>query len=435
MAPNRVRVLLALLFAAGLAQAPGRALLAVYVEAVLHQPPLLTSTLIATHLLCGGLFALAGGAVSDVVSRRVAVLVGLTTGIFGSAALVIQAPAALVTVAVVYGLASGFHSTGGQSYLMAAVARRRLGTATAAYFITGTASQAVGAFLAGQAADAVGFAPVGSAAVGLGAFVVLAGALWLPSGEARGGGLTTASGSDARRLPPAEAAAVRAAMHSPGFGSQTPSPATPTPTLAGYGDLLRRPDVLALGALRYLPTTAWGIASLSFPLLIFRAGGTAGIVGVFGMVSLLAASGAQLATGRAVDRLAGRGATSGSARPLVAPLAAAILVVALGAALMGTTVPGLFVLGTLWAMAAWALSTTMPPLIHELGAGQDDGRLVALTHLLWSAGMFTGTLAAGALLDLHYALTFLLAAACLGAALAVALWFARTPHAVSVAPG
>ena len=78
-------------------------------------------------------------------------------------------------------------------------------------------------------------------------------------------------------------------------------------------------------------------------------------------------------------------------------------------------------------MSAWALSTTMPPLIHELGAGRDDGRLVAFTHLLWSAGMLTGTIGAGLLVDRHPAAPFHLALICLTATLFAALRFVRLP--------
>jgi hypothetical protein len=85
-------------------------------------------------------------------------------------------------------------------------------------------------------------------------------------------------------------------------------------------------------------------------------------------------------------------------------------------------------------MSAWALSTTMPPLIHELGAGRDDGRLVAFTHLLWSAGMLTGTLAAGVLIDRLPAAPFLLALVCLAVTLAVGL-FGFRPRAAGQRAG
>jgi MFS family permease len=327
----------------------------------------LTSTILAVQLACGGLFALAGGAVSDLISRRVAVLVGMTTAICGAALFAVRSPALLFALAVLWGLASGFQSTGGQSFLMAAVSRARLGSATAVYFVSSTASAAVGAWLAGTAADRWGFRAVaaGGALLGLGALLLAA-----------------------RFLPPLGSDATPSSPSSPGRGRKPASdPRLVAWTWQGYAVLLGRPDVLALGALRYFPTVAWGAASLTFPLLVFRLSQSNATVGLYSMVSLLAASGAQLLTGRQIDRLR-------SARSLVVPL----------------------------TMSAWALSTTMPPLIHELGAGRDDGRLVAFTHLLWSAGMLSGTLAAGVLVDRLPAAPFLLALACLAVTLAVGGW-------------
>jgi MFS family permease len=387
--------LLAALFAGGVAAAPARALLPAYVESVLHQPPVLTSTILAVQLACGGLFALAGGAVSDLISRRVAVLVGMTTAICGATLFAVRSPALLFALAVLWGLASGFQSTGGQSFLMAAVSRARLGSATAVYFVSSTASAAVGAWLAGTAADRWGFRAVaaGGALLGLGALLLAA-----------------------RFLPPLGSDATPSAPSAPDRSRKpAPEPGLVAWTWQGYAVLLGRPDVLALGALRYFPTVAWGAASLTFPLLVFRLSQSNATVGLYGMVSLLAASGAQLLTGRQIDRLR-------SAGSLVVPLSGAILLCAALAALSTGSLIGLFVSGTLWAMSAWALSTTMPPLIHELGAGRDDGRLVAFTHLLWSAGMLSGTLAAGVLVDRLPAAPFLLALACLAVTLAVGGW-------------
>jgi MFS family permease len=369
------------------------------------------------QLAGGGLFALAGGAVSDLVSRRAAVLVGLTTSILGAALFAVQAPSLLIAVAVLWGVASGFQSTGGQSFLMAAVSRTRLGSASAIYFVSGTASSAVGASLAGMAADRWGFRVVAAGGAALGLLALLLAARFLPPLGADGAGrsgapLTSATGRrDIRR----------------GLAAWT---------WKGYADLLGRSDVLALGALRFLPTVAWGAASLTFPLLVFRLSQTNTAVGLYGMVSLLAASGAQLLTGRQIDRLT-RGAipgVAGGARRLVVPLTAAILVAATAAVLTSGSIAGLFIAGTFWAMGAWALSTTMPPLIHELGDGRDDGRLVAFTHLLWSAGMLTGTLAAGILIDRHPAAPFVLAAVCLAITLAVGLRFTRLPLPLPLPP-
>lgn len=403
--------LLAALFAGGMAAAPARALLPAYVESVLRQPPVLTSTLLSVQLACGGLFALAGGAVSDLVSRRAAVLVGLTTSLAGAALFAVQAPSLLVAIAVLWGIGFGFQSTGGQSFLISAVSQARLGSATALYFVSGTASNALGASIAGIAADRFGFHVVAAGAALLGLTALVLAVLFLPPlGE------DTPSAGGGRIVPPRRR----------GVGAWT---------WRSYADLLRQPDVLALGALRYFPTVAWGAATLSIPLLVFRLSQTATAVGLYGMVSLLAASVAQLVTGRQIDRLTrglgkggagpGRGGHSGS-RSLVVPLTGAILLSATGAALLSGNLPGLFVTGTCWAMSAWALSTTMPPLIHELGRGRDDGRLVAFTHLLWSAGMLSGTLAAGVLIDRHPAAPFALALVCLVITLAVGFRFSHS---------
>jgi MFS family permease len=392
--------LLAALFAGGVAAAPARALLPAYVESVLQQPPVLTSTILAVQLACGGLFALAGGAVSDLVSRRAAVLVGMTTALCGASLFAVQAPAVLLFLAVIWGVAAGFHSTGGQSFLMAAVSGTRLGSATAVYFVSTTASTALGAWMAGIAADRWGYQVVAAGGASLGLLALLLAMRYLPP-------LGTDRTPDGQRPTPRE----------PGAGHAW--------TWHSYSGLLARTDVVFLGALRYFPTVAWGAASLTFPLLVFRNSQSNTAVGLYTMISLVAASGAQLLTGRQIDRL-GRGGRTG-ARRLVVPLSGAILLCAALAALSAGSLPGLYLAGTLWAMSAWALSTTMPPLIHELGAGRDDGRLVAFTHLLWSAGMLTGAIGAGLLVDRHPAAPFLMALVCLIVTLFAALRFVRLP--------
>ena len=141
-----------------------------------------------------------------------------------------------------------------------------------------------------------------------------------------------------------------------------------------------------------------------FPLLVYRLTQSEATVGLYGTVSLVAATAAQLATGRAVDRV--------GARVLVVPLCVAILLCSILAALLHTATLGLFVTGTLWSMFAWGLSTTVPPLMRQLGRGVDDGRVVALMHTLWSMGMLSGMIAAGELIELTPRAPFLFAAGC-----------------------
>ena len=158
---------------------------------------------------------------------------------------------------------------------------------------------------------------------------------------------------------------------------------------------------------------------MTVPLLVFRlAGGSAAVLGAYGTVSLLCAGGAQIATGRLTDR------RQGEVRPLLAPLTGGIVGAAIltAVAVAAGSLVGLFVAGTLWTMTAWALSTTMPPLIRELGGPQGSDRLVGLAHTMWSAGMLSGTLSAGALIEVSPVAPIVVALACLLTALVCAVW-------------
>ena len=271
---------------------------------------------------CSAIFALVGGVVADRVGRRAALVIGLILAISGAFLIVAETPWHLLALAVIAGTSAGFVSTGGQSYLLAVSPVQRLGTATAAYFLGRTASQALGAYAAGLAAAFAGFHAVGFTSGGLLVLVALAALRWLPR-------------EPVVQRKPAPAQGWRRRWD-----------------IAGYSRLLRRADVLALGAMRYFPTTAWGTASLMFPLLVYRLTQSEATVGLYGTVSLVAATAAQLATGRAVDRV--------GARVLVVPLCVAILLCAILAAVLHTATIGLFVTGTLWSMTAWGLSTTVP---------------------------------------------------------------------------
>ena len=301
---KRTVVFIGLVFAAGVAASPTQALLAAYVDGFLRQPPRLTAAVNAIKMACSAIFALVGGVVADRVGRRAALVIGLILAISGAFLLVAETPWHLLALAVIAGTSAGFVSTGGQSYLLAVSPAQRLGTATAAYFLGRTASQALGAYAAGLAAAFAGFHAVGLTSGGLLLVVALAALRWLPREPVV-----------QRKPAPAQAGWRRW-------------------DIAGYSRLLRRADVLALGAIRYFPTTAWGTASLMFPLLVYRLTQSEATVGLYGTVSLVAATAAQLATGRAVDRV--------GARVLVVPLCVGILLCAILAAVLHTATLGLF---------------------------------------------------------------------------------------------
>ncbi len=66
--------LILLSFGTGTLSSPVRALLSVYVEAALHQPPSFTATLLSVQLAVNGVFALVGGALADTLGQRRAYL-------------------------------------------------------------------------------------------------------------------------------------------------------------------------------------------------------------------------------------------------------------------------------------------------------------------------------------------------------------------------
>ena len=68
------------------------------------------------------------------------------------------------------------------------------------------------------------------------------------------------------------------------------------------------------------------------------------------------------------------------------------------------------------AASAWSLSTTMPGLLQLIGREGEKGRIVGMAHLVWSAGMLTGNLGAGKLIEWGPSLPFGIAVAfCMGA--------------------
>jgi MFS family permease len=250
---------------------------------------------------------------------------------------------------------TGFVTTGGQSYLMAAVPRERMGMAGALYFLSGTLGISLGSRAGGSLAEAWGFAVLGQAMLLLAAIVVLGAAVLLPD--------------------------------PPGAGPIGRRPSA----VASYVRLLGLPRVRLLLWLRYLPTCYWGAATHVLALLVFRVTHSTESAAVYAAVSLLFAAACQLFTGRWCDR-------AGPRRPVLVTATG----VALSAALTAFAVDrlwSLLLLGTLGAGAAWSLSTTMPRLIHDVAPEGEQGTLVGAAHLAWSAGMLTGILGSALLVD------------------------------------
>lgn len=374
--------LLVVWFANGLLWGPLTTQLPVYVDAVLHQPPILTATVQTVQMACGGAAALLGGLLADLIGIKRTLLLGCAVAVAAALQFYAAAPALLLGLAVFAGAALGWQSVASQAYLLAALRGRRLGMGAAAFFLGNTIASSLGNWAAGRALDGLGFPPVIA--------VILAGVILLALGAAL-------------FLPP------------------LPRPRKAEPigrVLAGYAGLLRRRDVQLLAGVRYLTTVYWGAVTLLLPLLMFRLTGSKAAAGTYAAVSLAAAAVATIVTGRLSDRIGRRG-------PALT-LTALIVLDALGLARAAGGVTGLFAFGVLGTAAAWSLSTLIPGLIDEVAGAEEKGRAVGLMHAVWSLAMLSGSLVGGALVDAWRPLPFLVVAA--GTVVAVALMTALLRH-------
>lgn len=362
-------VLCALSFFAGFAAAPYQSLLPVYVEADLGRLPLFTAYLRAVTLGLGGIFALVGGRLADVLGLKRTLLLGLAGG--GLNGLVFHSAdvAALTVLVLVTGASQGPLSTAGQSYLIAAAGRRRLGLGGALYFLSGTGGNAVGSFCTGLVKHTWSFPRLGTAMVAVMAGVVAAGVLFMPS----------------TRVP--RAAGVRRERLA---------------LWSSYRPLLARREVHLLMGLRLAITGFWGMASLALPLLVYRVSGSAATAAFYAAVSLSVAAAGQLLTGLLRDRF-------GRTRPLVAS-ALGIVVAAACLAPSADSVAGLFTFGTALTATAWAVSTLVPSLIDEVAGPGEKNRVVGLGHMVWSGAMVVGSLVGGWLVEVSPGLPFALGA-------------------------
>ena len=380
----RDRRFLALLFVSFLISflnAPRYALLPVYVEADLARSPLFAAGLRSTFLILGGVIAILAGRLADRWGAKHVYVVGTVGPLLAGAVFLTGDPASLAALCLGIGVTTGFDSAGGQSYLISAVGAERIGTASAGYFIGNTLGTALGNLIAGPIADAEGYANLGRYAIAGTVALILVAYLVLPNIE----------------------------VHRP-EGKEEESR---TPFAA-------RREVWFLLGLRYLPTAYWGAVTLILPLLIYRLSGSNASVSTFSAVTLCVAAVCQIATGHLCDKI-------GRWRPIFVATTLETAS-ALGLALYCDSITGIYIFGTLAAASAWSLSTTMPGLLQLVSRPGERGRLVGLAHFVWSAGMLTGNLGGGRLIDEDPSLSFYISVGLMIGALvcAMGLWRENT---------
>lgn len=361
---RRLTTFLVLTFFTGVLSAPVSSLLPVYVEATLRQPPTFTSTLLAIQMGMTGLFALVGGALADQLGQKRALVLGTLGLPLAASIFLLRDFWVLALVVVGLGITNSLSTVAGQAYLLASASARRLGGFTAYFYLGNTLGGALGNFVAGPAAQSHGFEMVGGVGVVAAVALVLVFLRFLPA-------------------PPA--------------GPSRP-PAEPRVLLRSYGRLLRSGNVRLIGLMRYLPTSFYGATGLLVPLLVFRLSHSVAVVGYYATANLLLASLTQVSVGRLIDRV---GPTT-PARVLTALLPALALVLALGSGTLAVVIAA----GIVATSALWSMSTVIPSLVRAATEPVVQGRALGLVHLLWSAGMLTGTLVAGSLSVLNPGLPF-----------------------------
>ena len=344
----------------------------VYAETILEETPLFAALLRALPIGLGGLSALIGGTLSDRFGRKPAILIGITGAVVVGTLFTTKTPLFIWGILCYEGIASGFKTAGGQTYLISAVPSNRLGWATGWYFINMTVGSAVGSAIAGEVIDRIDYSVFGIGAVALAGLLFVGACFFLP----------------------------RLAGHSSGTQRKREGLWKSTLNVAAYLDLSRRRNMQMLIGLRVFPTYYWGSVNLLMPILIARIAGVKA-TGYYGAMSLLFAFGCQLAVGRICDAIGHR------TPALVAN--ALVTLLAFGVAFFHDSLIALEVFGILGAGAAWSLSTTIPRFINEFTEPHEKGHGVGLTHLAWSTGFLLGYVASGFLINFSVHVPFIVA--------------------------
>ena len=371
-------VLLLLQLMGGMMLMPQRTFFPVYL-AELGYSAVLISTLAAGNQLMGLIASLIGGTLSDTLGRKWTFLAGEAGFLFGSLIFVSSNPGWIAVLWAISGFGLGLHTLGGQSYLIDAAQENSLGVLSALYNWGYTVGGALGSPAAGFLLDRWGFGAFGAAMVLLYLATLAVNLLALPQTPR------------ARRGRAAQA------------------------KLFGYGEIARRPSVVMLSLLRFLPTLYYGMASVLIPLLFISAGASKGVIALYATVSQVVAALAQIVTGRAADRL-------GIRRPTLVILTALVVGI-MGIAAAPRQLGTLTIFGSLSTAAAWSLSTLLPLWTASVTPMHERGRVLGWVHLWWNVAMIAGAMAAGPLLNRWISLPFVIAGTLNLATIALAVAF------------
>lgn len=358
-----VLLLLFVQLLAGVIISPMRSFFPIYATEQLAYTAAAASAIVAAGQLVGMIVSLIGGTVSDSIGHKWTLALGLAASALGALLYLAGASWLVTTLWIVGVIGLTFITLGGQSYLNAAVGKANLGALSALYNWGFTLGGALSSPGAGWLLDLHGFGALG----------------WALAGFSLAGAVT------AGLLPRQQ----HVAMETKG---------TALRALTSYGGIIRRPIILVLGMLRFLPTCYYGMAMVLLPLLVKAHSGSNTAVAMYTTIMLIVASLAQIVAGRAADHWGRRTPTLITYGTLIAAT--------IGATFFSDVLWGIYVFGILGVSAAWALSTLMPTLVADAAPVEEHGRIFGVLHLLWNAGMIVGSLIGGALLEIAAGLPF-----------------------------
>jgi MFS family permease len=338
----------------------------VYLQEQLGLAPELIGALVSGALVAGMVAAVFAGALSGMLGSKWVLVCGMTLSFVGAAAFLVHAPWAVAVLWFAGGAGLALITVGGGSYLTRLSARGSLGVLASIYMLSFTAGGVIGNPVAGVIIERRGFGAFGLAELAVIASACVIAVLFLADLKDRS----------------AEPISVRAFW-------------------AGALPMIRRARVRLLMGLRGLPTIFYGMLTVLVPLLLNNLTGDKALVAAYGTSTLVLASAAQLAAGRAADRLGGRVPT------LVAY--SAIILSGIGLAVTAGTVWGLFAFGVLGVAAAWSLSTLMYVWVGDGVAKPEHASTFGLLHAVWSVSMIVGSLLGGWLVSTAAGLPFLVA--------------------------
>ena len=346
-------VLLLLQLMGGMVLMPHRAFFPIYVQDLGYGPTQI-SLLSAMGMALAMVASLVGGTLSDRLGRKWTLLLGNVGFALGGVLFLTPSLGWLGTLWGVSSFCMGLHTLGSQSYLVDAAPPDYLGLSSALYNWGYTLGGALSSPAVGYLLERWGYGAFGGSLAALALLAVALNALYLPR------------------------------LHTPLDHAAAASKA-----LFGYATLARRPVVILLVAMRFLPTLAYGVATVFLPLLLDRAGASKTVIAAYVTVSQVAASLAQVIAGQAADRWGGKWPTL--------LVYAALVVSVLGTGWGAGRLWAVFLFGTVAAAAAWSLSTLLPGWVAHVTEPAERGRVLGWIHLWWNVAMMLGSLLGGAL--------------------------------------